>query len=113
MDNNNSKDSYLASFVKLFFNTLDLPPYYPVFFFSGILIIVSALSEPLQSFGKIVFLYAIAGIFWRHLTVDLRKLSGIKDSKPITSWQNWVITSIYHIGNIVLLGFIFLWLNVF
>ena len=74
---------------------LDGPPYY----------LVLVLSYPLAlkgAFGEIVFIFSVVGRLWRHIITDLKKLFSIRIDKPINHWLNWIITGIYHIGNLSL-----------
>jgi len=90
-------------FLQVLGNIIHEPPYVVIFLLSSVFVTVSISSGNYFQYSLLIFLYSIAGIFWRHIIIDLKKLICIED---ISSIVNWFLSILYQLGNISL--FIFL-----
>lgn len=94
---------------KYFFDVLRYPPYFAILYMGSVFMLASIVFNRFFEQSLLIFLYAIVGIFWRHIHTDIKAIynpGGKLDSKV-----NKKTTLSYQIGNVILilLLIIFLW----
>ncbi|OHA08105.1 MAG: hypothetical protein A3B34_02300 [Candidatus Sungbacteria bacterium RIFCSPLOWO2_01_FULL_54_21] len=92
---------------------LESPPYIFLSALSSVFVVASIIYGRYFFLTTPLFLYSLIGLFWRQIIVDWQKLKGIEGSnrESIKSEENKKIIEIYHIGNALLLGVLFLVLH--